>query len=399
MIWTTFVLAVRQLARNKGRTALTSLGILIGVAAVIVMVSVGRGATAAVEEDLSSLGQNLLFVTAGTQGRFGPGATRPFVEADVDAVRELPVVAAAVAMNQRSVVATAGEESWRTSVTGTNADYLTVLRWEVAEGRSFEPGEELSGADVCLLGETVSTELFGGQVPIEQTVRLDSLSCRVVGTLVPKGQNTFGQDQDDFVIVPLRTFQRRLQGNRDVAAIFASGAEGVDTDRVKTELEALMTQRRRIRPGAEPDFTVRDMAEITDMLSGVSAVLTAFLAAVAAVSLLVGGIGIMNIMLVSVTERTREIGIRLAVGALPRDVLLQFLVEAVVLSAVGGGAGIAVGLLASAAAAAVLEVPLVVDPLVVAGAFAFSALIGVVFGYFPARRAAHLRPIDALRHE
>ncbi|MFT4622529.1 MAG: putative ABC transport system permease protein [Myxococcota bacterium] len=399
MIWTTFVLAVRQLSRNKSRTALTSLGILIGVAAVIVMVSIGRGATQAVEDDLAGLGQNLLFVTAGTQGRFGPGAMRPFAESDVAAVRELPGVAGAVAINQRSVVAAAGEETWRTSVTGTNADYLTVLQWEIAAGRSFESGEELAGSDVCLLGETVATALFGSQEPLDQVVRMDKLTCRVVGRLSPKGQNTFGQDQDDFVIVPLRTFQRRLQGNRDVTTIFVSAAEGARTEAIKSELEALMRQRRAIRAGAEPDFTVRDMAEITDMLSGVSAVLTAFLAAVAAVSLLVGGIGIMNIMLVSVTERTREIGIRLAVGALPADVLLQFLVESVVLSAVGGVAGIGLGLGVSWGAALALDLPLVIDPFVVLGAFVFSAVIGVVFGFFPARRAARLRPIDALRHE
>lgn len=400
MIWTTLVLALRQLARNKVRTSLTSLGILIGVAAVIAMVSIGRGATAAVEQDLSSLGENLLFVVPGSRHGPGGGAGRPFTEGDVTAIGEqVRGVAAVAPLNSRSVVATAGEQTWTTAVTGTSGVYLEVMRWQVDQGRTFEEGELLSGADVCLLGRTVQDELFGAQSPLDQSVRLESLTCRVVGTLQPKGQSTFGQDQDDFVLVPLRAFQRRIQGNRDIATIFVSAVEGADSVQVRQDIEALMRQRRHIREGAEADFTVRDMAELVNMLNSVSGVLTGLLAAVAAVSLLVGGIGIMNIMMVSVTERTREIGIRLAVGALARDVLLQFLVEAMVLAAFGGVAGTIVGVLASWGAAQGLDVPFIVSPAVIGGAVAFSGFIGIVFGFFPARHAARMRPIDALRHE
>ena len=231
------------------------------------------------------------------------------------------------------------------------------------------------------------------------TLRFGELTCRVVGTLQPKGQNSFGQDQDNLLVMPLRTFQRRLRGDRDVAMMIVSAADGVASKQVQQDIEGLLRQRRHIREGADDDFTVRDMAEVLSMLDSVATILTGFLAAVAAVSLLVGGIGIMNIMLVSVTERTREIGIRLAIGALARDVLLQFLMESMVLSGLGGSLGIAVGVLTAWGASKALDIPLLVDPLTVLAAFAFSALIGVVFGYFPARRAARMRPIDALRHE
>jgi len=400
MIWTTLVIAFRQLARNKVRTALTSLGILIGVAAVIAMVSIGRGATAAVQEDLSSLGDNLLFVVPGRHEGPGAGTGRPFSEADVTAIaEEVPGVAGVAPLGQRGTVATAGEESRTTSVTGTTASYLTVMRWKLDQGRAFDEGELLSGADVCLIGRTVRDSLFGAQDPLDQAIRLESMTCRVVGTLQPKGQSTFGQDQDDFVLVPLRAFQRRIQGNRDIASIFVSASDGAATDQVRADIEALLRQRRHIREGADPDFTVRDMAELVSMLNNIATILTGFLAAVAAVSLLVGGIGIMNIMMVSVTERTREIGTRLAVGALARDVLLQFLVESMALAAVGGVAGIGVGVLASWGASRALGVPLIISPLVILGAVAFSGMIGIIFGFFPARRAARMKPIDALRHE
>ncbi|TNE88554.1 MAG: FtsX-like permease family protein [Deltaproteobacteria bacterium] len=402
MLWTTFVLAVRQLARNKTRTGLTALGVMIGVAAVIAMVGIGRGATRAVNEDLESIGQNLLFVVPGNaRGPGGRGGVaKPFTDQDLAAIREqIADVDAAVPVATMSTVAAWGEETLRTSVTGSSAEYLRAMRWEVARGRDFDEAEHTAGSEVCLLGDTVATELFGGADPLDATLRADQFTCRVVGVLAPKGQSSFGQDQDDFLLIPIRTFQRRIQGDRDIATIFVSATEDADSQVVKERLEALLTERRHIREGAEPDFSVRDMAEVVAMLDGVSRVLTGFLAAIAAVSLLVGGIGIMNIMMVSVTERTREIGIRLAVGALARDVLLQFLVEAMVLSGLGGLAGIALGLLISWGASAALDIPLVVDPLIIALAFGVSAAIGVVFGFFPARRAANLRPIDALRHE
>lgn len=398
LLWTTIVLAFRQLLRNKARSALTSLGILIGVAAVIAMVNISTGATLAVENSLATIGQDVLFVIAGGQ-RGSTGAT-PFDEDDGVAIREqVPKVVGVAPVGQRRLVAAAGDQTWTTTVTGSNEAYVPALHWELADGRDIEPGEHMAGADVCVLGATVVEELFGAQDPLGQELRMDTLSCRVVGTLEPKGENLFGQDQDDLILVPLRAFQRRIQGNRDVAILFVAYESGSDSAAVKADIEELMRQRRHVREGAEDDFAVRDMAEVLSMLDSVSTVLTSLLAAVAAVSLLVGGIGIMNIMLVSVTERTREIGIRLAVGALARDVLLQFLVESVVLSAVGGAMGVVVGLGGSYAVARALDFPLEFDPLVAVGAVLFSGCIGVVFGFFPARRAARMRPIDALRHE
>ena len=400
MIWTTLWLAVRQLSRNLVRTGLTSLGVMIGVAAVIAMVSIGQGATQSVNDDLASIGQNLLFVLPGGGEGMGRGYGRPFSERDVDAIlAEIPGIHAVAPIDSSAAVVAWDEHSWRTDLTGSTNAYLDAMKWELASGREFEDGELLSGADVCILGETVVQDLFGAREPLDQVVRAGAITCRVVGTLEPKGQNSFGQDQDDFILVPLRTSQRRIRGNRDVSVLLVSADDGVDSKRVLGDLERLFRQRRHIREGAEPDFTVRDMAEVMSMLDSVSTVLTGFLAAVAAVSLLVGGIGIMNIMLVSVTERTREIGIRLAIGALSRDVLLQFLVESVVLSGLGGVLGVGLGILIAWGAAVGLDIPLIIDPFVVVLAVSFSAVIGVVFGFFPARRAARMRPIDALRHE
>ena len=400
MIVNALRIALRQLWRNKTRTALTSLGILIGVAAVIAMVNVGQGATRAVEDDLATLGDNLLFVTPGQ--RHGPGGSpaRPFDFGDLEAIeQDVSGVAAAAASNQGSAVAGFGEQTYRTRVTGVTDSYPEVLKWTLASGRTFDPQESLAGAEVCLLGRTPMVELFGARDPLGQAMRVGNFTCTVIGTLEPKGQNTFGIDQDDLVLMPLRTYQRRVQASRDILSIFVSADEGYDSTRLASDLTLLLRQRRAIRPGAEDDFQVRDMAEIASMLDSVSTILTGFLAAVAAVSLLVGGIGIMNIMLVSVTERTREIGIRLAVGALARDVMTQFLVESVVLSVLGGVAGIAVGIAGTLLAATLLDLPVVISPLIIAVSFLFSAFVGVVFGWFPAQRAARLKPIDALRHE
>ncbi len=400
MIWTTFRIAVRQLARNLVRTGLTSLGVLIGVAAVIAMVSIGDGARKAINDDLSSIGQNLLFVIPGSGRGPGRGSGKPFREKDVEALREeVPGVAAVAPSDSQAGTAVFEESSFVTTLTGTTNAYFDAMAWDLASGRRFEEGEIIAGTDVCILGETVVEELFGEGTPLDATIRFNDLTCRVVGVLQPKGQNSFGQDQDNLLVMPLRTFQRRLRGSRDVAIMIVSAHDGVDSARVQRDIEALMRQQRHIREGAEDDFVVRDMAEMLSMLDSVATVLTGFLAAVAAVSLLVGGIGIMNIMLVSVTERTREIGIRLAIGALARDVLLQFLMESMVLSGLGGLLGIVLGVLVAWGASAALDIPLLVQPLTVLVAFLFSALIGVVFGYFPARRAARMRPIDALRHE
>jgi putative ABC transport system permease protein len=403
MLWNAFLLALREIRRNVMRSFLTILGVVIGVAAVIVMVTLGSGATAQVSEQISSLGSNLLMVMPG-QRRHGPGGSsasaEPFDLDDVMAIAgEIGSVAAAAPSSSQSVMAIYGNENWSTSVTGTDNAYFKVRNWSIETGRQFTANELRSGKAVCILGTTLQKELFGGQNPLGATIRLGKLSCQVIGILKSKGQSTMGTDQDDRVLIPLRTFQRRIAGNQDVGRIHVSAREGASTEKVQKDIELLMRERRRISPTEENDFTVMDMQEIAATLTGTTKVLTALLGAVAGVSLLVGGIGIMNIMLVSVTERTREIGIRLAIGALEREVLMQFLVEAVVLSSFGGLFGIVLAITASVGLAGILQIPFIFNPGIVVIAFLFSAGVGVVFGYFPAQKAARLDPIDALRHE
>lgn len=403
MIWETFLLAEREIRRNVLRSSLTILGIVIGVAAVITMVTLGGGATAQVASDISSLGSNMLQVRPG-QGFHGPGGTRSAAPRlkieDAEAIsNNISGLAAVAPMASGSAQAIYGNENWSTSVIGSTDKFLQVRNWSLAEGRAFNEGEMRPGKNVCILGATVRKELFGGQDPVNASVRLKKLFFHVIGVLDSKGQSGFGRDQDDFVLVPLRTFQRRMAGNNDVMTIYVSAKDGVSTEKVKSDIERLMRERRRIVHGEADDFNVRDMKEIMVALTSSTRVLTALLAAVAAVSLLVGGIGIMNIMLVSVTERTREIGTRLAIGALEKEVLFQFLVEAVVLSCFGGIIGIILGLGAAAAGSNALQVPFLFNMKIVVIAFLFSAAVGVIFGYFPARKAARLDPIEALRHE
>ncbi len=403
MLWETMLLALREIRRNIMRSSLTILGIVIGVAAVITMVTLGRGATAQVTSDIAKLGTNLLQVRPG-QHRHGPGGTQAeakmFEVADAEAIaREISGLAAVAPIASQGTQAIYGNENWSTVVTGGNNAYLQVRNWLLESGRQFTDGELRAGKAVCILGATVSKELFGAQNPIGATIRLEKLACQVIGVLESKGQSSFGSDQDDFVLIPLRALQRRIVGNTDVDVIFVSAQDGVSTKKVEQDIERLMRERRRIARGEDDDFHVRDMQELVSTMTGTTRVLTGLLGAVAAVSLLVGGIGIMNIMLVSVTERTREIGIRLAIGALERDVLMQFLVEAVVLSSFGGLIGIALGVTAAAVSAPALAVPFVLDPGIIVVAFVFSAAVGVLFGYFPARQAGQLDPIEALRHE
>jgi len=403
MIWQTILLALRAIHRNVLRSSLTILGIVIGVAAVITMVTLGDGATAQVTADISRLGSNMLQVRPG-QGFHGPGGTRStadmFEVDDAEAIsREIFGLEAVAPTASRSQQAIYGNKNWSTSVMGTTNAYLQVRDWDLESGRQFTEGELRSGRTVCILGSTVRDELFGDQDPLGATIRLQRLSCQVIGVLKSKGQTGFGHDQDDIVMIPLRTLQRRIAGSNDVDALYVSAKEGISTNAIKEDIERLMRERRRIAPGEDDDFHVRDMQEIVSTLTSTTRVLTGLLGAVAAVSLLVGGIGIMNIMLVSVTERTREIGTRLAIGALEREVLMQFLIEAVVLSSFGGLFGIILGLLAAAAGAHVLGMPFVLNSGIVAIAVVFSAAVGVIFGYFPARKAARLDPIEALRHE
>jgi putative ABC transport system permease protein len=401
MLWSMVRLALVAIRRNVLRSSLTVLGIVIGVAAVITMTTIGAGATAKVTADIASLGTNLLLIRPG-QGQ-GPGGARSdaaaFKVADAEAIqREVFGIAAVAPTAQRPAQAIAGAKNWSTQVTGSTSAFLLVRNWGLAHGRGFTEGEERAGNALCIVGETVRRELFGGADPVGTRMRLGKLTCQVIGVLEAKGESSFGTDQDDIVLVPLRWLQRTLAGNTDVGAIFASAREGVSTSKVQADLERLMRERRH-SPTGEDDFSIRDMKEIATALTATTRIMTSLLGAVAAVSLLVGGIGIMNIMLVSVTERTREIGIRLAIGALEREVLTQFLVEAVVLSSVGGVVGIAIGLSAAAAGVRAIGAPFVFQPGIVVLAFVFSAAVGVIFGFFPARQAARMDPIEALRHE
>ena len=403
MLWETIKLAIQAIFRNALRSFLTVLGVVIGVAAVIAMVTVGQGSTQQVTADVEKLGSNVMMILPGQdamQGGPGDTAASEFTLRDNDTVEEelsIVEIAAPIAAGRARVVF--GNENRRTDIIGTDNRYFEAARWEVARGRLFDAGEIKAGKPVCIVGETVREGLFGHADPVGETIRINTLSCTVIGLLRSKGASTFGDDQDDFVIMPLRTYQRRVAGNADVTMMYVSLRDGVTTERATREIEALMRDIRRIGPREEDDFTVMDMEQIATMLSGITDILTGLLSAVAAVSLLVGGIGIMNIMLVSVTERTREIGIRLAIGAQARQVLTQFLVEAIVLSLIGGLSGVVLGLTLALVGANMLAVPFTPDPGVILLAFAFSAAVGVVFGYFPARRAARLNPIDALRRE
>jgi putative ABC transport system permease protein len=401
MLFEAFKLALQAIRRNALRSFLTVLGIVIGVGAVIAMVTIGNGTTLKVRADLAKLGSNLLFVSPG---QFGPGRAstdaRPFTVRDIEAMRaQLGGVRAVAPLVQQQVTVVRGSESRRTMLTGTDNDFFIAQDWSLAAGRVFLDGEVRAGRAACIIGQTVREKLFGGAGPLGDTIRVKNVSCEVVGVLEGKGQSSFGTDQDDVILIPLRAFQRRIAGNTDVARIYVSAQDNVDTAKVQADIERLLRERRAVVPGEEDDFSVRDMKQLVQTMAGTTAMMTGLLGAVAAVSLLVGGIGIMNIMLVSVTERTREIGIRLAIGALEGQVLLQFLVEATVLSVFGGLLGIALGLGLATLATNGLGVPFVLDPTIIVIAFGFSALIGVVFGFFPARRAARLDPIEALRHE
>ncbi len=400
MLWNTLLLALRAIRRNLMRSFLTILGIVIGVAAVITMVTLGNGATRSVSDQISSMGSNLVMLIPGQ--RFGPGSEGApnFKTGDVDAIRnQITAVRAVAPMVNKTATAVYQARNWSTVVNGSSNDYFEAGNWELAAGRGFSDAEERAGKAVCVIGDTVRNKLFDRQNPVGSEIRIKQFACEVIGLLKPKGQSAMGSDQDDVVVMPLRTVQRRLTGTQDVNRITVSIREGVSIDAAKDQLTLLLRERRNIGANEEDDFRVLDTRQIAETLTSTTRILTMLLGAVAAVSLLVGGIGIMNIMLVSVTERTREIGIRLAIGALEREVLLQFLIEAVVLSSLGGLVGIALATAASVGLSGLMNIPYLFDPGINLLSFLFSAAIGVIFGYFPARRAASLNPIDALRHE
>jgi putative ABC transport system permease protein len=402
MLGTTLILAFREIRRHLLRSFLTILGIVIGVAAVITMVTLGNGATAAVQAQISSLGSNILNVRPGQ--RMGPGSDGesppPLRDDDIDAIREqIAGVRAVAGQAQTTATAVRNAQNWSTTVNGTTNDYFDAQRWMLSSGRRFTADEEQGGKAVCVIGNTIVSNLFQGVDSVGQRFRVKNVSCTVIGVLATRGQGGFGNDQDDTVVMPLKTVQRRFTGNRDLRSIMVAVDDDYDTQVVQKSLSGLLRERRHLTPDQPDNFSIFDTRQISDAISSSTRVMTGLLGAVAGVSLIVGGIGIMNIMLVSVTERTREIGIRLAIGALSAEVLLQFLVEAVVLSSLGGVIGLLLALIATIALAPVMGVPFIFDPFINIVSFLFSALIGVVFGYFPARRAAALNPIDALRHE
>jgi putative ABC transport system permease protein len=402
MFLNTILLALRSIRRNLLRSFLTILGIVIGVSAVITMVTLGNGATAAVQAQISSLGTNLLQIRPGQRMSFGGGGgagTASFKEADAEAIAsQIGGVQAVAPEGRASAVVVANGRNWSSSVTGSTNAWLRTNNWTLAAGRQFEEGELQAGSAVCIIGETVRRNCSIRNA-VGEHLRVKQFSCEVVGVLGSKGQAAMGNDQDDVVLIPLHTLQRRVTGNRRVATLLVSMKDDADSETLKASLTQLLRERRKLADTDEDNFNVLDTKQLAETMSGTTKVMTTLLGAVAAVSLLVGGIGIMNIMLVSVTERTREIGLRLAIGALEREVLLQFLIEATVLSTLGGIIGIVLAAGASILLAQIMQVPYMFNTSINLMSFFFSAGIGMLFGYFPARRAAQLDPIEALRHE
>ena len=404
-MWNTLWIAVRALRRNAMRTALTALGLIIGVAAVIVMVAIGNGARASIESQIKSAGTNIITVNAGAgfgPVRGGAGATTTLTVDDAEAIRrEVPGVRyLSPGLNTRSQII-AERANWNTQVQGTSAELPQIRSWPIQFGVFFTDGDVERAAKVAVLGSAARDQLFGaGADPTGATIRLKNQPFTVVGVLASKGQSSMpGQDQDDTVVIPYTTMQKRVLGVQHVSSLTISAEDGAPQAEMTAAIADLLRQRHRIHPGDDDDFSVRTMEEFATMLTSTTTTMTYLLASIAAVSLLVGGIGIMNIMLVSVTERTREIGLRQAVGARGRDVLRQFLVEAVILSLIGGAIGIAAGTIGAQAIANSFQWPTRVSTNAVALAFGCSAAIGVFFGYYPARRAARLNPIEALRFE
>jgi ABC-type antimicrobial peptide transport system permease subunit len=401
--------ALRALTTNLLRSILTMLGIIIGVAAVITMIAVGSGAQQRVAEQMKSLGSNIMLVLPGSQtaggARMGAQTGQNLTEEDAAAIaREVPQVQVAAPSNRATAQLVAGNANWSTSITGTTNDYFEARDWPLDAGRMFEAGELQGSGKVAIVGQTVARQLFGDVDPIDQVVRIRNVPVTIVGVLAAKGQNSFGQDQDDIVIVPISTLRNRIQGGnagklRRVSTINVKVVEGESMKAAEEGVRELLRQRQKLQPGADDSFTVRNLTEILQAQEASSRVMTLLLAAVAGVSLVVGGIGIMNIMLVSVTERTREIGLRMAVGARGRDILVQFLIEAITLSLVGGAIGVLLGAASTWAVAAFAGWKVALTGSSILLAAGFSAAVGVFFGFYPARRAAALLPIQALRYE
>jgi putative ABC transport system permease protein len=402
-----FLSALQSLRSNTLRSVLTALGIIIGVGAVITIVAIGAGARANIESVIESIGSNLLTITPG-QARDGGAAqgagSRPTLTSeDAEAMKSIAGVVAVAPEVRGQVQVILGNQNWRTNATGMTEDYFTVRQWKVARGRAFEEWEITTGEKLVILGSTVAERVFPGSDPLGQVIRLDRVPFTVIGVTQAKGQSSFGQNQDDVVFVPLKAAQQRLLGGRlikpdSVQQIGVLGRDAKALDMLERDLAELLRDRHAIVPGRSDDFTIRNVSEVFEARAGATQVMTLLLAAVASVSLLVGGIGIMNIMLVSVTERTREIGVRMAIGASRTDVMSQFLIEAVALSLIGGALGIVLGIACSQITAHFANWPLRIEMTSILMAVGFSAAVGVFFGYYPARKAARLDPIEALRY-
>ena len=403
MLLNALLIAIKEIRRNILRSILTILGIVIGVASVIAMVMIGDGTTANVTANIEKLGSNMLNVRVGQEKRGAPrddNSAKPFKIEDITAIKnEVSNLKGVTAENSGMANVVFGNKSNSSLIVGTTNDYFIIKDWEVEQGRIFEEGELSSGKSVCILGTTVVKNLFGDENPIGATIRIKNFPCSVIGVLASKGASSFGRDQDEVVITPLKMYQRKIQGNLDVSSIIVSVMEEKYIEDAKEQIISLMQDRRAVKVGESDNFHIRDMKDILNTMTSTTKMLTYLLGSIAAISLLVGGIGIMNIMLVSVTERTREIGIRLAIGAMQSEVLLQFLIEAIVLSTWGGIIGIFLGLGVGYMVVGIFDLPYIINTQIILISFIFSTLIGVVFGYFPARKAARLNPIDALRYE
>jgi putative ABC transport system permease protein len=400
----TFRIALRALARNKLRAFLTMLGIIIGVGAVIAMVAIGEGAKSTIRSQIASLGTNVLVVLPGSnvQGgvRAGFGNVNTLVDADAKAImRELPSVAFSSPVMRRQEQIVAGNLNWGTLVQGVAPEFQQIRDWQIESGRFFHEGDMDSAAKVALIGQTVARQLFAGDDPLDAVVRIRNIPFRVVGILGAKGQTGQGTDQDDTVMIPYTTMQKRLMRITWVQSIVVRAVSAERVQEAQEQITLLLRQRHRIGADREDDFNVRNLSDIAEAAQSTARVMAVLLGSVAGISLLVGGIGIMNIMLVSVTERTREIGIRMAVGARSRDIMLQFLVEAVVMAATGGLIGILLGIGSSEVLKEWAQWPTLINPAIVAVAFLFSGAVGVFFGFYPAKKAANLDPIEALRYE